>query len=158
MVGGAVVVGGGVGGAVGGGVGGTVVGGTVVGGFFGAVVVGGVGEVVVVAVGTVVAVVGAVVSTKVVAGWVTSGGSSVVGGIVLRCGGGLVAGFALAVLASLSGGAAGPGRMRFVGPFTRDVLVHSVTACGIGALLGAAVLAVGVWRSSRTSRATLSED
>ena len=45
-----------------------------------------------------------------------------------------------------------------VGPFTRDVLVHSVTACGIGALLGAAVLAVGVWRSSRTSRATLSED
>jgi hypothetical protein len=78
--------------------------------------------------------------------------------LLAGCGGGLVAGFALAVLASLSGGAAGPGRMRFVGPFTRDVLVHSVTACGIGALLGAAVLAVGVWRSSRTSRATLSED
>lgn len=65
------------------------------------------------------------------------------------CGGGLVAGFGFAVLASLSGGAAGPGRMRFVGPFSRDVLVHAVTACGIGALLGAAVVAVLVWRANR---------
>jgi hypothetical protein len=65
------------------------------------------------------------------------------------CGGGLVAGVGLAVLASLSGGAAGPGRMRFVGPFTRDVLVHSVTACGVGALLGASVVAYLVWRSNR---------
>jgi hypothetical protein len=65
------------------------------------------------------------------------------------CGGGLVAGFGFAVLASLSGGAAGPGRMRFVGPFVRDVLVHAVTACGIGALLGAAVLALLARRSSR---------
>jgi len=65
------------------------------------------------------------------------------------CGGGLVAGFGFALLASLSGGAAGPGRMRFVGPFTRDVLVHSVTACGVGALLGASVVALLVWRSNR---------
>lgn len=65
------------------------------------------------------------------------------------CGGGLVAGFGLAVLAALSGGAAGPGRMRFVGPFTRDVLVHAVTACGIGALLGASVVALLGWRSAR---------
>jgi len=65
------------------------------------------------------------------------------------CGGGLVAGFGFAVLASLSGGAAGPGRMRFVGPFSRDVLVHAVTACGIGALLGAAVVALLVWRANR---------
>jgi hypothetical protein len=72
--------------------------------------------------------------------------------LLAGCGGGLVAGFAFAVLASLSGGAAGPGRMRFVGPFTRDVLVHSVTACGVGALLGASVLAVLAWRSTRTSR------
>ena len=69
------------------------------------------------------------------------------------CGGGLVAGVGFAVLASLSGGAAGPGRMRFVGPFTRDVLVHSVTACGIGALAGASVLALLAWRSAR-ARAT----
>ena len=65
------------------------------------------------------------------------------------CGGGLVAGFGFAVLASLSGGAAGPGRMRFVGPFSRDVLVHAVTACGIGALLGAAVVALLGWHASR---------
>jgi hypothetical protein len=65
------------------------------------------------------------------------------------CGGGIAAGLGLTVLASLSGGAAGPGRMRFVGPFTRDVLVHAVTACGIGALLGASVLALLVWRSAR---------
>ena len=58
------------------------------------------------------------------------------------CGGGLVAGVGFAVLASLSGGAAGPGRMRFVGPFVPDVLVHGVTACGIGALLGAGVVAL----------------
>jgi hypothetical protein len=66
------------------------------------------------------------------------------------CGGGLAAGIGFALLASLSGGAAGPGRMRFVGPFTRDVLVHSVTACGIGALLGASVLAWFAWRAART--------
>ncbi len=65
------------------------------------------------------------------------------------CGGGLVAGLGFALLASLSGGAAGPGRMRFVGPFTRDVLVHGVPACGIGALLGAGVVALLVWRSAR---------
>ena len=39
--------------------------------------------------------------------------------------------------------------MRFVGPFSRDVLVHAVTACGIGALLGAAVVALLVWRATR---------
>jgi hypothetical protein len=66
-------------------------------------------------------------------------------------GGGLAAGVGFAVLASLSGGAAGPGRMRFVGPFTRDVLVHAVTACGIGALLGASVLAWFAWRAARTT-------
>ncbi|MBC2933713.1 DUF6350 family protein [Nocardioides sp. zg-1228] len=65
------------------------------------------------------------------------------------CGGGLAAGVGFALLASLSGGAAGPGRMRFVGPFTRDVLVHSVTACGIGALAGAAVLSWLAWRAAR---------
>ena len=42
----------------------------------------------------------------------------------------------------LFGGAAGPGRMRFVGPFVPDVLVHAVTACGVGALLGAGVVAL----------------
>jgi hypothetical protein len=62
--------------------------------------------------------------------------------LLAGCGGGLVAGVAFAVLAARSGGAAGPGRMRFVGPFVPDVLVHAVTACGVGALLGAGVVAL----------------
>ncbi|WP_216652118.1 DUF6350 family protein [Nocardioides sp. zg-1308] len=65
------------------------------------------------------------------------------------CGGGLAAGVGFAVLASLAGGAAGPGRMRFVGPFVPDVLVHAMTACGVGALLGASVLALPAWRAAR---------
>lgn len=69
--------------------------------------------------------------------------------VLAGCGGGLAAGVGFTVLASISGGAAGPGRMRFVGPFSRDVLVHGVPACGIGALLGAGVLALLVWRSTR---------
>jgi hypothetical protein len=69
--------------------------------------------------------------------------------LLAGCGGGLVAGVGFALLASISGGAAGPGRMRFVGPFSRDVLVHGVPACAIGALLGSAVVALLVWRSAR---------
>ena len=65
------------------------------------------------------------------------------------CGGGLAAGVGFTVLAAISGGAAGPGRMRFVGPFTRDVLVHGVPAAGVGALLGAGAVALLVWRSTR---------
>ena len=57
------------------------------------------------------------------------------------CGGGIVAGVAFAVLASVAGGAAGPGRMRHVGPFVPDVLVAAITAFGLGGLLGALVMA-----------------
>ena len=69
--------------------------------------------------------------------------------VLAGCGGGLAAGVGFALLASLSGGAAGPGRMRFIGPFSRDVLVHAVPAAAIGALLGAGVVALLVWRSAR---------
>lgn len=55
------------------------------------------------------------------------------------CGGGILAGLLFAVLASLAGGAAGPGRMRHVGPEVPEVLVHAIAACGLGALLGALV-------------------
>ncbi|MEO5665144.1 MAG: DUF6350 family protein [Nocardioides sp.] len=57
------------------------------------------------------------------------------------CGGGIVAGLAFAVLASVAGGAVGPGRMRFVGPFVPEVLVAAITAFGLGGLLGALVMA-----------------
>jgi hypothetical protein len=60
------------------------------------------------------------------------------------CGGGIAAGAAFAVLASVAGGAVGPGRMRHVGPFVPDVLVAAITAFGIGGLLGA--LAMTWWQ------------
>ena len=57
-------------------------------------------------------------------------------GALHGCGGGMLAGALFAVLALLSGGAVGPGRMADVGPLVGSVLVHAVTAFGIGGLLG----------------------
>ena len=65
------------------------------------------------------------------------------------CGGGIAAGVAFAVLASVAGGAVGPGRMRDVGPFVPDVLVAAITAFGIGGLLGGLVMA---WYQRRRQR------
>ncbi len=64
------------------------------------------------------------------------------------CGGGIVAGIGFALLASVAGGAAGPGRMRHIGPFVPEVLVHAITACGIGALVGALALVLLQRRST----------
>lgn len=50
--------------------------------------------------------------------------------------GGILAGLAVGCLTMLSGGAAGPGRLQQVGPFSWEVLLHAVTAFGIGGLLG----------------------
>ena len=60
------------------------------------------------------------------------------------CAGGLVAGLVLGLLTWFAGGAVGPGRMADVGPFQLDVLLHAVTAFGIGGLLGA--LATTWWQ------------
>jgi hypothetical protein len=60
-------------------------------------------------------------------------------GALHGCGGGMLAGVAFAVLALLAGGAVGPGRMTDVGPLVGSVLVHAVTAFGIGGLLGGLV-------------------
>lgn len=60
------------------------------------------------------------------------------------CAGGLVAGLALGLLTAVAGGAVGPGRMADVGPFGPEVLLHAVTAFGIGGLLGA--LATTWWQ------------
>ena len=70
------------------------------------------------------------------------------------CGGGLAAGLGLTLLTALAGGVAGPGRMRGVGVATLDVLVHAVTACGVGALLGALVVLGLRWLSARRRGAT----
>ena len=51
-------------------------------------------------------------------------------------GAGLLAAVAFALLAAVSGGAVGPGRMADVGPFAFQVLLHGVATLGIGGLVG----------------------
>lgn len=69
------------------------------------------------------------------------------------CAGGVLAGVLLALLAAVSGGAVGPGRMRAVGPDASDVLVHAVTAFGIGGLVGG--LLMTWWQRRAAKRASL---
>ena len=57
-------------------------------------------------------------------------------GALHGCGGGMLAGAIFGILALLAGGSVGPGRMSDVGPLVGSVLVHAVTAFGIGGLLG----------------------
>ena len=57
-------------------------------------------------------------------------------GALHGCGGGMLAGLLFGLLALLAGGAVGPGRMTDVGPLAGAVLVHAVTAFGVGGLVG----------------------
>ena len=68
-------------------------------------------------------------------------------GALRGCAGGVLAGVLLGALAAVAGGAVGPGRMRDVGPLAFDVLVHAITAFGIGGLLGG--LAMTWWQRRR---------
>ena len=52
-------------------------------------------------------------------------------------GAGLVCALGFTLVAGLSGGAVGPGRMTEVGPFVFQVLLHGVATFGIGGLVGA---------------------
>jgi hypothetical protein len=70
-------------------------------------------------------------------------------GAVRGCAGGVLAGVAFGLLASLSGGAVGPGRMSHVGPFAFDVLVHATTTFGIGGLLGGLATTAWLRRAAR---------
>lgn len=72
-------------------------------------------------------------------------------GALRGCTGGVLAGVVLGVLASLAGGAVGPGRMRSVEPFASDVLVHAITSFGIGGLVGG--LAMTWWHRRSVARA-----
>ena len=74
-------------------------------------------------------------------------------GALRGCAGGVLAGVLLGLLAAVSGGAAGPGRMRAVGPAAFDVLVHAITALGIGGLLGG--LLMTWWQRRAARRASL---
>ncbi|WP_127479795.1 DUF6350 family protein [Nocardioides pantholopis] len=57
-------------------------------------------------------------------------------GAVRGLAGGVSAGVLFGLLAALSGGAVGPGRMTDVAPLALDVTVHAVTALGVGGLVG----------------------
>ncbi|MCW2792566.1 MAG: hypothetical protein JWO76_1664 [Nocardioides sp.] len=70
-------------------------------------------------------------------------------GALRGCAGGVLAGVLFGLLASVAGGAVGPGRMRDVGPFAFDVLVHAITAFGIGGLLGGLAM---TWWQRRAAR------
>jgi hypothetical protein len=62
-------------------------------------------------------------------------------------GAGLICAFAFALLAALSGGAVGPGRMADVGPFVFQVLLHGIATFGLGGLVGSML---ATWRHRRT--------
>jgi hypothetical protein len=70
-------------------------------------------------------------------------------GALRGCAGGVLAGVLLGVLAAVSGGAVGPGRMRVVGPEAFDVMVHAITAFGIGGLIGGVLM---TWWQRRAAR------
>ncbi len=75
-------------------------------------------------------------------------------GAVRGCVGGVAAGVLFGAFAALAGGAVGPGRMRDVGPFAFDVLVHAITAFGIGGLIGGLAMTWWQRRGSRTDDET----
>lgn len=72
-------------------------------------------------------------------------------GALRGCAGGVLAGVVTGLLAAVAGGAVGPGRMRTVEPFAFDVLVHAITAFGIGGLFGG--LAMTWWQRRTAHRA-----
>ena len=56
------------------------------------------------------------------------------------------------LVAAVSGGSVGPGRMQEVGPVGFDVLVHAITAFGLGGLVGGLVMTWWQRRSARRAR------
>ncbi|HEX5861852.1 MAG TPA: DUF6350 family protein [Nocardioides sp.] len=70
-------------------------------------------------------------------------------GALRACSGGVIAGAVIGILATVAGGAVGPGRMQVVEPFASDVMVHAITTFGIGALVGGLAM---TWWQRRTAR------
>ncbi|QZY29888.1 cell division protein PerM [Nocardioides coralli] len=72
-------------------------------------------------------------------------------GALRGCAGGVAAGLLLGWLATVAGGAAGPGRLQVVGPLSSDVLVHAITSLGIGGLVGGLVMTGWQRRAARAA-------
>ncbi|GAB6983623.1 cell division protein PerM [Nocardioides pyridinolyticus] len=70
-------------------------------------------------------------------------------GALRGCAGGVLAGVLLGLLAAVAGGSVGPGRMTEVGPFAFDVMVHAITAFGVGGLVGGVLM---TWWQRRVAR------
>ena len=75
-------------------------------------------------------------------------------GALRGCAGGVTAGVLFGLVAALSGGAVGPGRMREVGPFAFDVLVHALTSFGVGGLVAGLAMTWWLRRAARRSAET----
>ncbi len=69
--------------------------------------------------------------------------------------GGVLAGLAFAGFALVAGGSVGPGRMQDVSPFVADVLVHAITAFGLGGLAGGLFM---TWRDRMRASPTDADD
>lgn len=74
-------------------------------------------------------------------------------GALRGCAGGVAAGVLFGLVAAVSGGSVGPGRMQEVGPVGFDVLVHAITAFGVGGLVGGLVMTWWQRRAARRSAA-----
>ncbi|MDQ4052852.1 MAG: DUF6350 family protein [Actinomycetota bacterium] len=72
-------------------------------------------------------------------------------GALRGCAGGILAAVGFTAVAAVAGGAVGPGRMHDVHPLVGDVLLQSVTAFGIGGLLGGLAM---TWWQRRTTLET----
>jgi Family of unknown function (DUF6350) len=72
-------------------------------------------------------------------------------GALRGCAAGIGAGIVVGLTSALAGGSVGPGRMQVVAPHVQDVLVHAVSALGLGGLLGGLAM---TWWQRRSLRAT----
>ena len=74
-------------------------------------------------------------------------------GALRGCAAGIGAGVVVGLVTALAGGSVGPGRMQVVAPAAFDVLVHAITAFGLGGLVGGLVMTL--WqRRTATDGAT----
>lgn len=74
------------------------------------------------------------------------------------CVAGIVAGVAVGLAAAAAGGAVGPGRMAHWGPAAGEVLLHAITAFGLGGLVGGALATLWQRRAARAQRGPASAE